>query len=514
MVTEVVKRLTPTETAAVQRQVDAIADAQVPSLDISSGRHFVFVGHFDGTNNDKLRPELSGSAFSTNIGLWSDLSERLQDAYPENLRVVYEKGVGTNLGEGAWEAGIDPTDSMRATASRAYNQFATQASAWLAKHPEANPEEALQIVGTGFSRGSGTLAIFSQMLYEKGLVSSQTGEVLVPPGRLGLTAALGLEPVTTGYTGNDAFSPTSENIIAPRALNEYRSAFKGVDHSGHPNVIVPKVAGNHCDIGGGNDHGIGAMVGEAGVEWFRRAGLPLADLPADRRFSGQAAIHHERDMPRSEAVSIAANTNLSFSYLFQRLTNRGDQNKLDYFVTHEPTHGLSAPRELTHDAEEAKVAGASGWTRFRSVEGTVYTKAFVQPRTGEPLEVALVRTTGARGGQVEMYTSRLNDRGYVEATEHRSLGAAPVWEVMTVADQQLSHRANEGPVRHMTTLTPRLYTQVRGQVEDLADDAKGVELPPHLQPFESSQKHFNPLNQPASAGQDNIHEPAQDALAR
>jgi hypothetical protein len=481
MVTEVVKRLTPVETAAVQKQVDGIVQAPVASLDITSGRHFVFVAHFDGTNNDKLRPELSGSSFSTNIGAWSDLTERLKREHPENLRSEYFQGVGTNPGEGAWEAGLDPTASMRATASMAYSRFEVEASVWLAKHPEANPEEALQIVGTGFSRGSGTLAIFSQMLYEKGLVSPQTGQVLVPPGRLGLAAAMALEPVTTGYVGNDAFSPTSENIVAPRALNEYRSAFKGVDHSGHPNVTAPGVSGNHCDIGGGNDHGIGAMLGEAGVQWLRRSGLPVADLPPERQFSGKAAIHHERDMPQSEEANVAAT--LTLGYFGKRLDNRGDPLKMDYPVTHEPTQGLSSPRELTHDAEEAKRLGSTGWTQFQGVESTVYTKTFAHPRTGEPLEVALVKSSGPRGGQVEMYTSRLNEQGHAEATEHRSLGSAPVWEVMQVADQQLAARVTaDGRPLHTTTLTPRLHSQVRDQLRDLAE-TDDLELPPHFRPL-------------------------------
>ena len=39
-----------------------------------------------------------------------------------------------------------------------------------------------------------------------------------------------------------------------QAQNEYRSDFKGVDHSGHPGVTVVPVTGNHCNIGGGYDH--------------------------------------------------------------------------------------------------------------------------------------------------------------------------------------------------------------------------------------------------------------------
>src|SRR5690606_30622100 len=106
------------------------------------------------------------------------------------------------------------------------------------------------VMATGFSRGAGTAAVFSQMLHERGLNDPATGKVIVPPGQLGLAGALMFDPVTTGYDRNTAFSPASKNITVVQALNEYRTPFKGVDHSGHPNASVVSVTGNHCDIGG------------------------------------------------------------------------------------------------------------------------------------------------------------------------------------------------------------------------------------------------------------------------
>ena len=59
--TEVVKRLNAAEQAALSAQVDKIAAAPRPTLDTASGKQFVFVAHFDGTNNDKDNLALSGS---------------------------------------------------------------------------------------------------------------------------------------------------------------------------------------------------------------------------------------------------------------------------------------------------------------------------------------------------------------------------------------------------------------------------------------------------------------------
>ena len=93
---------------------------------------------------------------------------------------------------------------MRATASRAYKDFEDEATDWLRAHPEANPTESLKVMATGFSRGGGTAAIFSQLLYERGLTDPQTGKTLIPPGQLGLAGAMIYDPVTTGAYGLQA----------------------------------------------------------------------------------------------------------------------------------------------------------------------------------------------------------------------------------------------------------------------------------------------------------------------
>ncbi|GAA6140849.1 hypothetical protein [Hydrogenophaga sp. 5NK40-0174] len=457
-------------------------------LDASSGAHFVFLAHFDGTNNDKNNLALADSQFSTNVGLISDLAEPIAESNP-NFGSYYQVGVGANPGEGGWAAGVDPNGSMRGTAERAYDKFAVDASAWLREHPDANPEEALQVVATGFSRGSGTAALFSQLLYERGLADATSGEVLVPPGRLGLSAAMIYDPVTTGQRGNDAFSPTSQNITVVQAQNEYRTPFQGVDHSDHPGVTVVPVMGNHCDIGGGYDQGIAAMVAEDSLGWLKRSGLDLGDLPADRQFDGQAVVHHERDMPIWGSP--------------------------DYPVTHEPTDGLDAPRQLTGDAREASTS-PSGWRQFEGMDGTVYTKSFTHPNTGEPLEVTLVQQNGV-AGYVEMYTSRLDDQGRVEATEHRTLKSAPVWDIMDVADQRMAPRAPEGRSHAAAGEEAARQTQQADEAANEraeADPNADVDLPPHLRPLPITPQGSSADNVAQAQEQDSHQTVAEEALAR
>jgi hypothetical protein len=204
--TEVIKKLNPAEVAAMSAQADKIAATPAPKVDAGSGNKFVFVAHFDGTNNDKDNLKLSGSAQSTNVAQLHAQMEGESKKNP-NFESRYYRGVGTDPGFDGTRDALLPSADMRETALKAYNEFRQQATDWLKAHPDANPVESLKVMATGFSRGSGTAAVFSQMLYERGLTDPATGKVLVPPGQLGLAGALALDPVTTGYDGNLIWPP-------------------------------------------------------------------------------------------------------------------------------------------------------------------------------------------------------------------------------------------------------------------------------------------------------------------
>jgi len=187
MSTEIVKELGAAERVNLENQTQKIAGMPLPQVDVERGNQFVFVAHFDGTNNDKDNLELSGSQYPTNVARLHELMRPHTNS--RGYVSHYEPGVGTNREHSWWtrqnNAAHSPEGDMHAAAERAYNRFSEEALEWLEKHPQADPAEALKVIATGFSRGGGTAAVFSQMLYERGLRDPSNGDILVAPGVLG-----------------------------------------------------------------------------------------------------------------------------------------------------------------------------------------------------------------------------------------------------------------------------------------------------------------------------------------
>lgn len=458
--TEVVKRLNPAETAAMTAQADKVASTPTPQVDTRSGQQFVFMAHFDGTNNNKDDLELSGSKLSTNVAQLYAQMKTDSDRNP-NFESNYYRGVGTDPGlEGTLEASIRPSRDMRETADRAYADFQKQATDWLKDHPNANPAESLKVMATGFSRGAGTAAVFSQMLHERGLSDPATGEVLVPPGQLGLAGAMVFDPVTTGFDRNSAFSPESRNITVVQAQNEYRTLFKGVDHSGHPNASVVPVIGNHCDVGGGNDNGIAARVLEAATTWMKKAGVPIAEVPPERRFDGSASVHHERDLPKTaETVQTARAPWVRALFPIGSRAVEGLAGAADYPVTHDPRNGLDAPRHLTQNAaQETRLA--NGWKRFEAAEATVWRKDFPGPQ-GATVNASLVEPhlkPGMNQRQLQMQLQSVRADG--STTQHPAInanGQDPAATMRTL-DQKMSPWRSQTPAEEPSRAsTPPLH---------------------------------------------------------
>ncbi len=103
------------------------------------------------------------------------------------------------------------------------------------------------------------------------------------------------DPVTTGVSGNLAFAPNVKNVTVVKADDEFRYLFKGADYSNQSGVTVVDMTGNHCDIGGGYDNGLGALTLQAATDFFKASGLSIADVPTERQFdsSKPVAIHNE-----------------------------------------------------------------------------------------------------------------------------------------------------------------------------------------------------------------------------
>jgi len=477
--TKLIKHLSAAERERMTTQAWAIAGMHVPAVDTRSGNKFVFVAHFDGTNNDKDNLALSGSAYQTNV---ADLHDQMLPHMRgnNNFRSVYYRGVGTDPGAKGYQDVLLPSDEMLATAKRAYLEFEDRASGCLRDHPQADPSTSLQVMATGFSRGGGTAAVFSQLLYEHGLTDLKTGKTIVPPGHLGLAGAMIYDPVITGYDGNAAFSPASKNITVVRAQHEYREWFKGVDHGGHPGLSTVEVMGNHCNIGGGYDRGISARVLEASAEWFRRGGVPVSDVPPHKRHDGAAAIYHERDLPRTEeAVQASRSVIARAMWPLGSRVAEGAAQAADYSLTHDPHRGLHAPRQLDPAARpEAHVH--DGWHRFEGAEGTVWRKHYALPSGKDATAVMVERDFPGRSrDRIDLHLLHTDEQGRTRELIHRQ---APLGQGNDLRHQL--DKAIPGQGQDRDRLSPMHESGARQFREQLG---------PHLRQLGMSEKQVDAL---------------------
>lgn len=271
-----------------QQQVQAIVNA-AQSGAVSANNQFVFFAAFDGTNNDLTN---AGNVQNTNVAQLFQQAKAAEQATP-NLQSNYYPGPGTKgtLTRSAW-LNTAVTQQIINTAETAYQDFAKESSAWLGKHPGGSVTAVL----TSFSRGVASAAIFTQILYKKGLIDPiAPDQILLAPGKVGVLAGVIFDPVATGVTVNLAFAPNVSNIVDIRAQDEYRQLFKAVDYSSQSCVTAVAMLGNHCDIGGGYDNGIAALTLQAATTFFRNSGLPIEAVGAGRVFAGveSIAIHTE-----------------------------------------------------------------------------------------------------------------------------------------------------------------------------------------------------------------------------
>lgn len=286
--TIVAGKLDARQMAQANQQAQSIAEA----ADVGAVREnqFVFLASFDGTRNDRDDVPRSGNPLSTNVGQISRQADATVHRHQEgNFKAGYYAGHGTEgtLLASDWYPGQVTQETIN-TAKRAYNEFAEQASAWLKKHPNGDVTTAI----TAFSRGSAAAAVFTHLLYRDGLIDpADHSKVLIPPGEVGVSAGVIFDPVTTGVDANVAFAPNVKNVVVVQAQHEYRYLFKGVDHSGHPGIRVLEATGNHCNVGGGYDNGLGALYLEAATKYLQRSGVPVADVDPARRLDPSVPLN-------------------------------------------------------------------------------------------------------------------------------------------------------------------------------------------------------------------------------
>jgi len=264
-----------TDTVSSSSQDPLIAAADITAEEVitnaaiagsfSSGANYTFFGAFDGTNNDYQDLPLSGSPNPTNV--YELYTQVLALKGATGVDPKYYAGLGTALtlpgSSGANYPGV--TLQAQLTAKGAYDNFQADAISWLvgdSKNP-SHPGASVSVSLTSFSRGDATAAIFSQLVFENGLIDPNNPQhYYVMPGQVNFSGGVLFDPVTTEVTGNLAFAPNAKNLASIVAANEYRDAFEGTNYAfDTAQVYTEQFYGNHVDIGGGYDHGIGALTG-------------------------------------------------------------------------------------------------------------------------------------------------------------------------------------------------------------------------------------------------------------
>ena len=285
------------------RQAQAIQDAARAGAVPANA--FVFFAAFDGTNNDLLN---HGNPQNTNVAqLW--LQSNAGAEWGARVRGQYYPGPGTKgtLTRSSWSY-PQVTEQVIRTAKHAYDDFRREAADWLRDH-RGSP---VTVVLTSFSRGGASAAIFSQMLYDRGLTDpAAPGQVLIPPGGVSVSTGVLFDPVMTGVTVDLAFAPNVVNTVDIFAVNEYRDVFKAADYSSQRGIATIRMLGNHSDIGGQYDNGIGALSLDAATVFLQQSGLPVAGVNPSRAYTrAQFNIHDENKNPDgTEKWSVYASFN-------------------------------------------------------------------------------------------------------------------------------------------------------------------------------------------------------------
>ncbi|WP_434631888.1 hypothetical protein [Chromobacterium sp. CV08] len=378
--TRIVGQLSADETRQARARAETIARAAQPA--VTAGQ-FVYFAAFDGTANDK--DHLSRGMQSTNA---AQLYQQAVTAAAGNpaLAAAYFPGPGTGptLPGSSFLPPVVTAEAVR-TAKLAYDDFQHKAVAWLHDHPGGS----VAVAAAAFSRGNDAASVFAQLLFERGLSDPASGRMLVPPGQLGLSAAALYDPVMTGMSGNMAFPPNSRNLLILRAENEYRTLFKAADFSGQAGALNFNFPGNHCDVGGGYDNGLAGLTLQAGTAFLQKAGVPVADVPPQRRFDArQPALVHD------EGVNQYGQTIWSTygSYEQDRVARRTEQVARQAEVR--IADGVTTTRfndfsgKLVELAQSRGPDGPRGTMTIRDYfEGTVSRVAF--PQTAAPATAAL-----------------------------------------------------------------------------------------------------------------------------
>jgi YD repeat-containing protein len=266
-------------------------------------QYLIFVAN-DGTRND------ANQAMPTNPRALYSLA---QAANNERTVSIYVSGVGTDFDLG----GVNSALGLGMATQIAETTTAiTKAVNGIAQN---DPDAKFIFVDTGFSRGSSVIRTIQNVLVEQGVPELKSGKEmmdadgrttlvygrhLIAPGEINIGASLIFDSVSTGIGSfsNMAIPSQVQQTLHLTAANEYRTFFPltsalPLDRALNRQIAEWLLPGSHTNLGGGSydSNGIGAANLEIGYVYLKRAGVPLAPLPAGMRpIADQFAIYDSR----------------------------------------------------------------------------------------------------------------------------------------------------------------------------------------------------------------------------
>lgn len=332
--------LNEAQTEQAQQRAEAIVStAQAGAI---KKDQFVFFAAFDGTRNDMGDIALSGNPEDTNVArLFEQVDTLAKIQGNQNVVARYYHGHGT--ADSAPLSDWFPPQVTREAINKAqlaYNEFSRAASDWLKDHPGGEVTTAI----TSFSRGAGPAAIFSQMLYDKGLIDPKTRQKLIEPGKVGVSAGVIFDPVTNGTKGNMAFAPNVNNVVIIRADSEFRGEFMADNHKTLHGLTVLPATGNHCNIGGGyGDDGLGNLHLDTATRFFQKSGLEIGEIDPSRRITEHQVYKVYDESDRRQKTPIEA------------LLNQPEGGKWSVTHTYDTETLTQAPRRLENTVQPPQV---------------------------------------------------------------------------------------------------------------------------------------------------------------
>lgn len=286
------ERLDIAETRKLARRLGRAARAK------ADPEQFVYFAAFDGTNNDKDHLEVSGTPQQTNVAQLYEQANSKRKTNPDQKK-GYFAGVGTSGSVQAFgDRSNNPTPATKATAKRAYDQFCIEANQWLREDTTRSVSNVFVAI-TGFSRGVGTAIVFAKLLNKCALQPNDAPggrNVTVP---IKVVATVLFDPVFTGIRLDLRLPPNvNDNVVVARACDEFRDQFKAADFSPDERLRTFEFCGNHGNIGGFYDNGIGALVLKGATAFFKRSGVAMRRVPAERRFVDKNVFVYSESIDR------------------------------------------------------------------------------------------------------------------------------------------------------------------------------------------------------------------------